>query len=337
MRLGLRNARTFIIASAISAVAAWGYSSIGNVLLLLTTAWFAGFAISTFSPSRTRRLTGLNSNRDVAILTLTLGIFSFVAYFAIQSHWFLLAHGTYWTLVGLRKLFKRQAEFWYSGPPVARSVNVENSKSDDVMDIDRQNVEASRRNLVHMPDSELMKLQVNQMQSNLGDGAERAAVMMEAERRAQISGLIWWRWFRRREYIKWVEHFEIINELAQRWAEDFLAAHEEMYGTQESKKVACYSLNEVLGLFRSEDLSSALRALDLPVSGTKANKIDRLIAEVHDLGEDDDAEYIVMSVFREDDVRRIYRKMGGKDKLANMDRDDLIDAVMDSIERPDFS
>jgi hypothetical protein len=100
--------RNFIVMSGISALAAWGYDVTGNVLLLLTTAWFAGFALfSTFSPSKyggsLRAMLyrkGFIPPGEAIVLLLTMGVFSFVANFAIQSHWFLVAHGVLWTLVG---------------------------------------------------------------------------------------------------------------------------------------------------------------------------------------------------------------------------------------------
>jgi len=45
--------RNFILLSGINALAVWGYIAMGYVFLLLTAAWFAGFAIfSAFSPSK---------------------------------------------------------------------------------------------------------------------------------------------------------------------------------------------------------------------------------------------------------------------------------------------
>jgi hypothetical protein len=45
--------RNFILLSRINALAVWGYIAMGYVFLLLTAAWFAGFAIfSAFSPSK---------------------------------------------------------------------------------------------------------------------------------------------------------------------------------------------------------------------------------------------------------------------------------------------
>ena len=107
--------RNFLLLSGISALAVCGYIATGYVFLLLTAAWFAGFAIfSTFSPSKYGNSmqamvwrTGFIPPAEGKALLLTMGVFSFVANFAIQPHWFLLAHGTVWTLIAVANLLLR--------------------------------------------------------------------------------------------------------------------------------------------------------------------------------------------------------------------------------------
>jgi len=106
---------------ASAAIAGWGYSVIGNVFLLLLTAWLmAGGATSLLKDIRISSvLAGGNvpvprSGRKTALpeynlVWLAVGIGSLVAYFVIQSHWVLLAHGLLATLVALGGLWR-----WYS-------------------------------------------------------------------------------------------------------------------------------------------------------------------------------------------------------------------------------
>ena len=111
--------RNFILLSGISALAAWGYDVFGNVLLLLTAAWFAGMALfSTFSPSKFGDSLQAKLNRagfippaEGKILFLTMGLFSFVANYTLQSHWFLLVHGGVWTLIAVMNLLARPRRY----------------------------------------------------------------------------------------------------------------------------------------------------------------------------------------------------------------------------------
>lgn len=106
--------RNFLLLSGISALAVWGYIATGYVFLLLTAAWFAGFAIfSTFSPSKYGKSvqalfwrTQFIPPNEAKAFMLTMGVFSFWANFAIQPHWFLLAHGAFWTLLAVANLLR---------------------------------------------------------------------------------------------------------------------------------------------------------------------------------------------------------------------------------------
>ncbi len=109
------NIGQFFGFSATSAAAAWGYHSTGNVLLLLATAWFASFFIFTTLggfrltgriETRMARHLGILTPGELLLLVSVMSIFSFVGYSSIQRHWFMLAHGAWWSLVSLRQGWK---------------------------------------------------------------------------------------------------------------------------------------------------------------------------------------------------------------------------------------
>lgn len=65
---------------------------------------------STFSPSKFRGSLQAKLYREgffippaeAKVLVLTMGVFSLVANYAMQSHWFFLVHGAFWTLNAVR-------------------------------------------------------------------------------------------------------------------------------------------------------------------------------------------------------------------------------------------
>ena len=76
------------------------------------------------------------------------------------------------------------------------------------------------------------------------------------------------------------------------------------------KKRASMSLQELLSLFRSEDIAHCLRERGLPTSGTKQERIDRLIGMAARL--DEQAGWSasnVLECFRQTDLRRVSRAL----------------------------
>lgn len=63
---------------------------------------------------------------------------------------------------------------------------------------------------------------------------------------------------------------------------------------------------EFLGQFRSDDLVFALKALDLPVSGNKPDRIGRIV-DRHESGSDVKS---LLNAFRPEDVRRAAKSLG---------------------------
>ncbi len=100
----------------IAMLTGWIYAEFGNVLILLTSAWFSVlFLASAFAPSKygssfeseLYRQTGFLSPGELVVVMFVMAIFSFVAYFIVQSHWFLLAHGAWWGLATTSRMFGR--------------------------------------------------------------------------------------------------------------------------------------------------------------------------------------------------------------------------------------
>ncbi|MEX0762317.1 MAG: hypothetical protein WD208_12375 [Dehalococcoidia bacterium] len=101
--------------SAVGMLAVLGYLNNQNFLLLLTAAWFLGFAVAIVAaPSKlqwgiegrvSRRGGGLTT-LDSALLIGVLSAFSFWVFFTLHDHWFVLAHGIYWGLVSVYQFNK---------------------------------------------------------------------------------------------------------------------------------------------------------------------------------------------------------------------------------------
>ena len=71
-----------------------------------TLAFFSIAAPSKYGSTmeaRIHRHTGMLSQAELGVVTDGIGIFSLVAYWTIDDHWFFLLHGAWWTLVGLTR------------------------------------------------------------------------------------------------------------------------------------------------------------------------------------------------------------------------------------------
>ena len=72
--------------------------------------------------------------------------------------------------------------------------------------------------------------------------------------------------------------------------------------------MAVENFEEFLSEFRGDDLSYALKQLELPVSGSKSDKVSRIIKLYE--GSDELSIKNVLSVFRADDVKLAADKSG---------------------------
>ena len=65
-------------------------------------------------------------------------------------------------------------------------------------------------------------------------------------------------------------------------------------------------LDELLNKFRSADIEYALRELNLPVSGTKTDRIARIVGNTENVGGGGP----ILRAFKEDDLRRVAGQVG---------------------------
>ena len=100
-------------------LAGWANSYKDNVLLLLLTAWMGTLTVvhlqgivrlSLFSrdslEAMSQLATGLLNPMELFAVAFIMTVFSLIAYFTLTSHWFLLAHGGFWSFATLRQLAK---------------------------------------------------------------------------------------------------------------------------------------------------------------------------------------------------------------------------------------
>lgn len=90
----------------ISGFAAFGYAQMGNILLLLTAAWFAWWTIlnlllAAFRYTVDKDMTVRSKVYVLSVPGLVIGIFSIIGHLVIQSHWFMIVHGVFWVCNGL--------------------------------------------------------------------------------------------------------------------------------------------------------------------------------------------------------------------------------------------
>ena len=91
-----------MVPSVVGGLAAYGYAQTDSIFLLLTAAWFAGFAIfNVLAWAFGKYNTPTIMSRQIPVVGLVVGGSSIVAHFVFHSHWFMLAHGLFWIFFSL--------------------------------------------------------------------------------------------------------------------------------------------------------------------------------------------------------------------------------------------